>query len=179
MKENLAVATLAPTFMTPNKVKGYSVDEVEKRLDAQNPIEGVEKQDLPTPALLLDLNRLENNLATMNEYAKSQSVNLRPHAKTHKCAEIAHRQIAMGALGVCTATIYEAEQMDKAGIGGILITSELVGPNKIGRLVRLTKKRPDTMAVVDSAEHATQLSEAAGAAKVNPVSYTHLRAHET
>lgn len=167
MKENLAVATLAPTFMTPNKVKGYSVDEVEKRLDAQNPIEGVEKQDLPTPALLLDLNRLENNLATMNEYAKSQSVNLRPHAKTHKCAEIAHRQIAMGALGVCTATIYEAEQMDKAGIGGILITSELVGPNKIGRLVRLTKKRPDTMAVVDSAEHATQLSEAAGAAKVN------------
>ena len=166
MKDNLAVATLAPILLTPNKVRGYSVDEVEKRLDAQKPIEGVEKQDLPTPALLLDLDRLENNLATMSKYAKGCSVNLRPHAKTHKCAEIARRQIAVGALGVCAATIYEAEQMDKAGIGGILITSELVGPNKIGRLVRLTRKRSDTMTIVDSAEHATQLNEAAGAAKV-------------
>ena len=151
MKDNLAVATLAPTLLTPSGAKGYSVDEVEKRLSSEKAIEGVTKHDLPTPALLLDLDRLEHNLAAMSEHAKGASVDLRPHAKTHKSAEIARRQTAAGALGVCTATIYEAEQMAAAGVGGILITSELVGPNKMARLVRLTKTHSDTMAVVDSA----------------------------
>ena len=167
MKDNLAVATLAPTLLTPGGAKGYSVDEVEKRLSSEKAIEGVTKHDLPTPALLLDLDRLEHNLAAMSEHAKGASVDLRPHAKTHKSAEIARRQTAAGALGVCTATIYEAEQMAAAGVGGILITSELVGPNKMARLVRLTKTHSDTMAVVDSAAHAEQLSEAAKAGKVD------------
>ena len=167
MKSNLAMATVAPTLLTPGAATGYSVDEVEKRLGSESSIEGVTKHDLPTPALLLDLDRLENNLATMSAYAKRASVNLRPHSKTHKCAEIARRQVGAGALGVCAATIYEAEQMAVSGIAGLLITSELVGRNKIARLLRLTKSRPDTMAVVDSAAHAELLSEAAKAAKVD------------
>ncbi len=167
MKDNLAMATLAPTLLTPGGAKGYSVDDVEKRLEAGSSVEDVTKQDLPTPALLLDLDRLEHNLAAMSEHAKSAGVALRPHAKTHKCAEIAHRQVAAGALGVCAATIYEAERMAASGVGGVLITSELVGPNKMARLLRLTKNHADTMAVVDSAAHAAELSEAAKAAKVD------------
>src|SRR5690606_17999694 len=62
--------------------------------------------------------------------------------------------------------IHEAEVMNAAGIRGILITGEQVGVNKIGRLVRLTKKAPETMSAVDNAEHAEQLSQAARAAKV-------------
>lgn len=166
MKHNLETVAFAPTLLTAAKTQSYTVDEIEDQLDSEGLIKGVEKHDLPTPALLLDLDRLENNLAAMGRHAKEKSVALRPHAKTHKCAEIAQRQIAEGALGVCTATIYEAEQMAAAGIEGILITSELVGSNKITRLVRLTEKRPDTIVVVDSAEHAAQLSVAASMAKV-------------
>ena len=69
-------------------------------------------------------------------------------------------------MGVCAATIREAEAMSDAGIGGLLITGELVGENKTARLVRLTRKRPETMSTVDNAEHAEWLSEAAVAAKV-------------
>ena len=166
MKDNLAAA-LAPTLLAPGAAKSYSIEEVEKRLASEKGIEGVTKHDLPTPALLLDLDRFERNLGVMSGHAKAESVDLRPHAKTHKCAEIARRQTAAGALGVCTATIYEAERMAAAGIEGLLITSELVGSNKIARLVRLTKSRPGTMAVVDSAAHAKQLSEAARAEKIH------------
>lgn len=122
------------------------------------------KDDLPTPALLLDLDALESNIAKMAAHAKTSSVQLRPHAKTHKCPEIAKKQIEAGALGVCAATIHEAEAMAAAGIQGLLITSELVGRNKIGRLIELTRKNPDTMSVVDSHAQARQLSEAATAA---------------
>ncbi len=154
--------------MLPAKqVHGYRLEEVEQRLRSSSGIDGVEKQDLPTPALLVDLDRFEANVARMADYAAGASVGLRPHAKTHKCPEIAKRQIEAGALGVCTATIREAEAMGAAGVGGLLITSELLGPNKIHKLLRLTNRQPDTMSVVDSLLHAEQLSEAAVAAKTN------------
>ena len=166
MKKNMALAAMAPTVLAPQHARAYSVDEIEKRLKSGR-IEGVTKHDLPTPSLLLDLDAFEANIAGMAEHAKKSSVNMRPHAKTHKCVEIARRQVGAGAIGCCTATIHEAEQMAAAGISGILITSELVGPNKIARLVRLAAQHADTMAVVDNPDHAGQLSEAAQAAKVN------------
>ena len=167
MKNNIGMAAIAPTVLAPQRARAYSVDEVEKRLKSGRGIQDVTKHDLPTPALLVDLDALEANIAGMAEHAKKSSVHLRPHAKTHKCAEIARRQVGAGAIGCCTATIHEAEQMAAAGIGGILITSELAGPNKMARLVRLTRRHADTMAVVDNPEHARQLSEAARAAKVD------------
>ena len=167
MKNNIGMAAIAPTVLAPQRARAYSVDEVEKRLKSGRGIQDVTKHDLPTPALLVDLDALEANIAGMAEHAKKSSVHLRPHAKTHKCAEIARRQVGAGAIGCCTATIHEAEQMAAAGIGGILITSELAGPNKMARLVRLTRRHTDTMAVVDNPEHAGQLSEAAQAAKVD------------
>lgn len=127
---------------------------------------GLSPHDLPTPALVLDLDAFEANVARLSRHARDSRIALRPHAKTHKCVEIARRQLAAGALGVCVATIREAEAMAAAGIGGLLITSEMVGPDKIRRLLRVTARQPDTMSVVDHAAHADQLSEAAAAARL-------------
>lgn len=166
MKTTASMAAIAPVILAPSKASAYSVDEIEAKLKSGRNISGVTKHDLPTPALILDLDRCEGNIAKMAKYAKSASINLRPHAKMHKCVEIAKRQISAGALGVCVATIREGEVMAEAGIKGILVTSEMVGPNKMARLIRLTKKAPDTMSTVDNPMHANQLSEAAVAAKV-------------
>jgi len=145
---------------------GYDLNEIERQLRSERGIEGVVKQDLATPALLVDLDRLEANIAKMAAHAKSAGIALRPHGKTHKSPEIARRQIAAGAVGLCAATTREAEAFAAAGIGGLLITSEQVGVNKIARLIRLTQKQPETMSVVDHPDHAEALSEAAQAAGV-------------
>ena len=166
MKRTLAATTLAPTMLAPRSAFAYDVDEIERRLAGGRGIEGVSKQDLPTPSLVLDIDALEFNLSRMTEHAQSSGVDLRPHAKTHKTPEIARRQLGAGALGVCAATIREAEAMSDAGIGGLLITGELVGENKTARLIRLTRKRPETMSTIDNGEHAEWLSEAAVASKV-------------
>src|SRR5262249_20677284 len=91
---------------------------------------GRAKADLPTPALLVDLSRLESNLQTMAAHAKKAGCGLRPHAKTHKCPEIARRQVAAGALGVCVATVPEAQAMVAAGVRGVLLTSPIVERGK-------------------------------------------------
>jgi 3-hydroxy-D-aspartate aldolase len=122
-----------------------------------------DKHELATPCLLLDLDTFESNIQKMAGYTAASSIGLRPHAKSHKCPEIARRQIAAGALGVCAATIMEAETMAAAAVSGVLITSEMVGSDRIARLVRLTQKAPDTMSVVDSPAHAQQLAHAAEA----------------
>lgn len=133
------------------------------RLDSGDP---VHLDELPTPSLLLDLDLFEANLDKMSRNAKRHSIGLRPHAKTHKCPEIARRQVEAGALGACTATIHEAEVLAAGGIPGLLITSEMVGRNKVERLVALTRRQPDTMSVVDDIAHARQLDDAAGAGGV-------------
>jgi len=162
----VGLAMASPSIGRSERPAGYSLTDLEKRLKSGRGIEGLTKDDLPTPALLLDLDLLETNLEKMSQHARSASINLRPHAKTHKCPEIAKGQIAAGAMGVCTSTIHEAEVLAAAGIKGLLITSELVGRNKIERLVRLTRKQPDTLTVVDNGSHAEQLNEAADAAKL-------------
>lgn len=153
----------APMIRRNSTLAGYSPAEVEKKLSAGN---GLTKADLVTPALLLDMDLFEANVAKLAAHAKAAKINLRPHGKTHKCAEIAKRQLQAGAIGLSVATIREAEAMAAAGIRGLLITSELVGAPKIKRLISLAGRAPDTLAVVDNAEHAAQLNEAAGAAKL-------------
>jgi len=122
--------------------------------------------DLPTPCLVLDLERLESNLDTMSRFAQERGIGLRPHAKTHKCTHIARRQIERGALGICVATIAEAEVMARAGIRGLLLTGEMVGEPKISRLIRVIKQAPDTMVVVDNSRNVEDLERAAGAAGI-------------
>ena len=125
---------------------------------------GRTKDELPTPALVVDLDQLEGNITRLATHAKAAGIALRPHAKTHKCAAIARLQVAAGALGVCVATLREAEAMAEGGVGGILITSEMVGSVKIRRLLELARRQPGTMSVVDDPGHAAELSAAARAA---------------
>lgn len=167
LRVSASVGASAPFFLVAKPVRGYSVDEVESKLKKEKSISGVTLDDLPTPSLIIDLDGLEGNIAKMANHAQAAPINLRPHGKTHKCPEIAHRQIEAGALGLCSATISEGERMADAGVPGILITSESVGVNKISRLVRMTAKHPDTMAVVDNPRNVERLSEAAAAAKVD------------
>jgi 3-hydroxy-D-aspartate aldolase len=102
------------------------------------------KTQVPTPALLLDLDLLESNLARMAQRVKQSGKKLRPHAKAHKCVEIARRQIEHGACGISVATVAEAELMAKHGIGGILLTSPIADPLKIARVAAT-----GAMAIVD------------------------------
>jgi 3-hydroxy-D-aspartate aldolase len=118
------------------------------------------KSDIATPALLLDLDRFERNLQKMAEHVQAAGKKLRPHAKTHKCPEIARRQVAAGAAGVCVAKVGEAEAMAAAGVRNLLITTEVVGPEKIGRLLRVIEQQPETMIVVDDADNVHELGEA-------------------
>jgi D-serine deaminase-like pyridoxal phosphate-dependent protein len=119
------------------------------------------REEIPTPALLLDLDRFERNLSKMAAHVRAAGKALRPHAKTHRCPEIARRQVAAGALGVACAKLGEAEVMARAGIRGLLITTEVVAPSAIRRLTRLVAEAPDTMVVVDHADNVAALAHAA------------------
>jgi D-serine deaminase-like pyridoxal phosphate-dependent protein len=97
-------------------------------------------QDVDTPALILDLDRMERNIGRMAEFAKACGVSLRPHAKTHKSPEIAKMQLAAGAIGVCLQKVGEVEVFAGSGIRDIFLTNEVVVPRKIERLARIAER---------------------------------------
>jgi D-serine deaminase-like pyridoxal phosphate-dependent protein len=115
---------------------------------------------LDTPALLVDLDILEANIARIAETCASHGVAWRPHVKGHKTAEIARLQIAAGAAGITCAKLGEAEVMADAGFRDILIANQIVGPIKIGRLVQLLDRAAPIVAV-DSPANVAALGEAA------------------
>ena len=119
------------------------------------------RNEIPTPALLLDLDAFETNIARMAQAAKAAGKQLRPHAKAHKCVEIARRQLEAGACGVCVATVSEAEMMSRAGITGLLLTSPVADPLKIDRIVNT-----GAMVVVDHLRQVRWYQEAASAANI-------------
>jgi D-serine deaminase-like pyridoxal phosphate-dependent protein len=121
---------------------------------------GRTRAELPTPALLLDLAAFEANLRTLAESCKKAGCGFRPHAKTHKCPEIARRQVASGALGVCVATVPEAEAMVKADVRGVLLTSPILELGKIARMAALAKTG-DVLLAVGHARQVELLDEAA------------------
>jgi D-serine deaminase-like pyridoxal phosphate-dependent protein len=121
------------------------------------------KDDVPTPALLVDLDLFEANLKTLADQCRRQGCGFRPHAKTHKCPEIARRQVAAGALGISVATVPEAEAMVKAGIRGVLLTSPIVDRPKVGRAVDLIKRGGEVMLAVGHPRAVELLAEAASA----------------
>jgi D-serine deaminase-like pyridoxal phosphate-dependent protein len=119
------------------------------------------RDEIPTPALLLDIDRFERNLARMASYVRAAGKHLRPHAKTHRCPDIAKLQVAAGALGVACAKLGEAEVMARAGVRGLLITTEVVAPAAVRRLTRLAGEAPDTMVVIDHPDNVRALARAA------------------
>ncbi len=123
---------------------------------------GRHKTDLDTPALLIDLDKMEANIQKMASYFDTVNANLRPHVKTHKTPIIAHKQIAAGAIGVTCAKLGEAEAVVHAGIRDVLIANQIVGTQKIARLVNLAK-HSEIMVAVDDVQNVQELSEAASA----------------
>lgn len=121
----------------------------------------MQRDQVPTPALVLDLDAMEQNIATMTAHAADVGVALRPHAKCHKSIEIARRLAAAGALGPACATIAEAEAMAGAGLGGILVTSPLTSTQALTRLRTLLADGADLMLVVDDADNVATLAELA------------------
>ena len=116
---------------------------------------------LMTPALVVDLDALERNIARMAEYGAGRGIALRPHAKTHKSVRIARMQVAAGALGISVATLGEAEVMARAGITGVLLTSPVVTAAKIERLIALDRDTEGLMVVADHPDNIDALARAA------------------
>lgn len=123
------------------------------------------RAELMTPALVLDLDALEGNIAQMAAFCRARGVALRPHAKTHKSLAVARRQIGAGARGVSVATLGEAEVMARGGIPGVLITSPVVTPAKIARLLALDAAAEGLMVVADDPGNVADLARAAGDAE--------------
>ncbi len=122
------------------------------------------REQLDTPALIIDLDRLEANIQAMADHTRAVGQRLRPHTKTHKSVEIARRQVAAGAVGVCCATLGEAEVMGRAGIPGVHITSPVVRPHRIARLIALNAVAENLSVVADHPDNLAALAEAAAAA---------------
>lgn len=122
--------------------------------------------ELDTPALIVDLDKLDRNLQKMAAFCKSHKVGLRPHTKTHKCLEIARMQMNLGAIGLAVAKVGEAEVMVDTGCRDIMIAYPIWGRDKLDRLMPLAKKTSLTV-VPDSFEVAEAISKRAVEAGVS------------
>jgi D-serine deaminase-like pyridoxal phosphate-dependent protein len=120
---------------------------------------------IDTPALVLDLDAFERNLERMAAALRGSNVRLRAHAKAHKCPEIALRQVALGAVGVCCQKVSEAAVFVAAGIKDILITNEVMGDAKLGHLARLAR----TARIGVLVDHPLQVQALAAAAQAHAV----------
>lgn len=129
---------------------------------------GLCKNEIDTPALLLDLGAMERNLRTMSAYFDAVEPVLRPHVKLHRATPIlAHKQMQAGAVGLTCAKLSEAETLAASGITDILIANQIVGTRKIQRLMSLASYT-DVMVAVDSYDNVSKLSAAAQARGVEP-----------
>ena len=104
-------------------------------LAAGDPVAAIE-----TPALVIDLDAMQRNLARMADFARTHRMKLRPHAKMHKSVLIAKMQMAAGAVGVCVQKLSEAEALADGGVGDIFISNEVIDPAKLDRVARLATR---------------------------------------
>jgi 3-hydroxy-D-aspartate aldolase len=163
----LSGATAASVyFWIPKPVKGYSPAELAAMTVNEKVKPGVSKWDLDTPALCVDLDAMEKNVASMQSALKKYGLPSRPHTKTHKCAAIAKYQLATGSIGICCAKLSEAEAMVAHGVDKILLTTSNLSPGKIRRAMTLRKSHRDFIQAVDEEQNARDLSAAAKEAGV-------------
>ncbi len=101
---------------------------------------GVDVASIDTPALVIDLDAMERNLAKMAEFARGAGLRLRPHAKMHKSAQIARLQLAAGAVGVCVQKLSEAQALAAEGLTDIFISNEIVDPAKLAEVAKLAAR---------------------------------------
>lgn len=119
----------------------------------------MKRNQLPTPALVLDLERFNKALLSMAALAEKAGKKLRPHAKTHKSSAIALRQLKAGnCAGICAAKLGEAEELLKKGIENVLLTSPVVAPQRIRRLAELKYAHPGLWVTADNVENLRALN---------------------
>jgi 3-hydroxy-D-aspartate aldolase len=159
-------AAVSAGFWIPRTVKGYSPAEMRSMTVDSTVIPGIAKWDLDTPALCVDLDKMEKNVATMQAALKKYGLPSRPHAKTHKCAAIAKYQLATGSIGICCAKLSEAEAMVAHGVDRILMTTANPSKSKIRRAMNIRKSHRDFIQAVDEEQNARDLSAAAKEAGV-------------
>src|SRR6266567_1315564 len=121
--------------------------------------------ELDTPALVIDLDIMERNLARVAAYCKANDLRLRPHTKTHKSPRIGRRQLDAGAVGLTVAKVGEAEVMLGAAPPDLLVAYPVIGKAKLARLMEVARRTRVTVAL-DSTFATRQLSDAARAARV-------------
>jgi D-serine deaminase-like pyridoxal phosphate-dependent protein len=136
-------------------------------IDLHRPLIGQQgsRKALNTPVLVLDRAALDRNIAAMAAFARKRAIALRPHAKTHKCIEIARLQLAAGAVGICCAKLGEAEALAEGGVSSILVTSPVVTPQAITRLAALHTRIADLSVVADHPDNVDALAGAVNGAK--------------
>ena len=120
-------------------------------------LRGADRHAVDTPALLVDLDVLDANIARIAGTCRKHGIAWRPHTKGIKVPAIAHRLLAAGAIGVTCAKLGEAEVMAAAGIGDIMIANQIVGAQKIARLVDL-RRRADVIVAVDNPDNVAALA---------------------
>jgi D-serine deaminase-like pyridoxal phosphate-dependent protein len=144
--------------------KREPVHEASPKMTMRSPAEvGDLLQEVDTPALVVDLDILERNLERMARAVADTGARLRPHAKSHKCPEIALKQIAAGAIGVCCQKVSEAEAMAEGGVDNIVVSNEVVGRPKLDRLAALSRKAWIAVCA-DDAGNIDEIAAAAGRA---------------
>ncbi len=125
--------------------------------------------ELDTPALLVDVDAMDRNIARIAAELRAAGVAWRPHAKGHKTPAIAHRQLAAGAIGVTCAKLGEAEVMAAAGVRDILVANQIVGPIKTRRLAALcASSGADVAVAADDPRNLRELGAAARERGVRP-----------
>ncbi len=122
--------------------------------------------EIVTPALVLDLELLKQNIKLMADFGRKNHVGIRPHFKTHKCLEIASLQMKAGAVGITAQTIDEAEALVKGGIKSVLLANQLIEQAKIKRFLNLCDIASEVLLCVDSENNLRLLDKLAGAAGV-------------
>lgn len=154
-------AALSAYFWIPKPVKGYTPADVRATAVGGTVKPGISKSDLDTPALCVDLDKMEGNIAAMQASLRKSGLPSRPHAKTHKCAAIAKYQLATGSIGICCAKLSEAEAMVANGVDKILMTTSNPSRSKIRRAMNIRKSHAGFIQAVDEEQNARDLSAAA------------------
>lgn len=151
-----SVAASAGVWAVPTALTAGTTADRDNNLEV-----GLPKSSLLTPALCVDLDKLEDNLDTMQNTVSGNGIGVRPHTKTHKCPAIAHLQMERGAVGICTAKLTEAEVMFEHGLRQILLTTVNVSTAKIRRAMQLRKQCDGFIQAVDTEGNARELNDAA------------------
>lgn len=164
----IAAACAAPAVLRAAQSsfasRPFHYAEIEAKI-ARRDFRGIYKEDLGTPALIVDKALFERNLKKMADHCRATGLDLRAHCKIHKSTDIARRQVALGSVGISCATIAECELMVGAGIRNVLFTRQPAGKNNIWRGVELARRDPTFLMVADDPLTVDLLDEAAGVAR--------------